>query len=119
MHSIRVFRLTAVTTVITVLVVLVIVASCLIEVVLPFYINRQLLGYSDPALKVVPLRRINLYIKGISHTAREPLAETADPGGTVPVANVGEIGIFYKKVGERGKLVLLQQATEPIFRVRY
>ena len=86
--------------------------------VLPFYINRQLLGHSDPALKVVLLRRIDLYIKGISHTAREPLAETANPGGVVPVANVGEIGVFCEKVGERGKLVLLRQAAEPVFRVR-
>ena len=90
------------------MVILVIVASYLTEVVLPFYINRQLLGYGDPALKVVPLRRIDLYIKGISHIAGEPLAETADLGGTVLVANVGKIGVFYEKVGERGKLVLLR-----------
>jgi hypothetical protein len=106
-YSIRVFRLTTITVIITVLVVLVVVTSCLIEVVLPFYINCQLLGYSNPAIEVIPLRYSNLYIKGISYIAGEPLIETIDLGGTISIINIGKIGILHKEVGKYSKLVLL------------
>lgn len=108
-HRVGVLSFSAITSVVTRAAVLVVAVARnhLAEVVLAFDVDYQLLGHLDPALEVIALRGSDLHIKGLPHTPREPLPETADPSRTVPIAYIYKIGILGQEVGKRSEFILL------------